>query len=262
VKLHVDDTGTGEPVVLLHSHGLSGRQWRRLSADLVARGMRSLAVDLTGQGQSEPWPQPEPFSFHVDVERVAELVRTVQPAHVVGHSYGGLVALHVALAEPRAVRTISVFDAVAFGVLDADDDRDARAILDALDLSWDSRERWLRTFVEFWSGAGAWDALRGDARDEFLRTAWVIREGVRSLMEDRTPAKAFAKLGVPALVVTGELSPLPARRVIERLAQAIPYARHAIVPGVGHLAPVTNTREVNPVILDELAARRFETVAR
>jgi len=266
VKLHVEDTGTGEPVVLLHSHGLSGRQWRRLSADLVARGMRSLAVDLTGQGRSEPWPEPEPFSFHVDVERVAELVRSVQPAHVVGHSYGGLVALHVALAEPRAVRTVSVFDAVAFGVLDPGDDRDARAILDALDLSWgpdaQERERWLRAFVEFWSGPGAWDALRGDARDEFLRTAWVIREGVRTLMEDRSPASTYAKLGVPALVVTGELSPLPARRTIERLAHAIPYARHTIIPGVGHLAPVTNPREVNPVILEELVARRLDAAVR
>jgi pimeloyl-ACP methyl ester carboxylesterase len=256
VSLHVDDIGTGEPVVLLHSHGLSGGQWRKLCSELAARGMRALAVDLTGQGRSEPWPEPEPFSFRIDVERVAQLVRAVQPAHVVGHSYGGLVALHVALAEPRAVRSVAVFDAVAFGVLDPHADRDARAILDALDLSWDDRERWLRTFVEFWSGAGAWDALRGDARAEFVRTAWVIREGVHSLMHDRTPAAAFADIRAPALVMTGEQSPLPARRVIERLAQAIPAARHAIVPGVGHLAPVTNARDVNPLILEHLTSNR------
>jgi pimeloyl-ACP methyl ester carboxylesterase len=258
-SLHVDDVGTGEPVVLLHSHGLSGGQWRKLGADLVARGRRVLAVDLTGQGRSEPWPEPAPFSSAIDVERVGDLVRAVAPAHVVGHSYGGLIALHVARDAPDRVRTLSLYDPVAFGVLDADEDRDARAVLDALDLTWEpaQRERWLRTFVEFWSGAGAWRALRDDAKDEFSRVAWVIREGVRSLMADRTPLAAYARVGVPALLATGERSPLPARRVVERLAQAMPYARHEVVAGVGHLGPVTHARDVNPHILAEITAPRL-----
>jgi pimeloyl-ACP methyl ester carboxylesterase len=254
--LHVDDQGAGEPVILLHSHGLSGRQWRKLGGELVASGRRVLAVDLTGQGQSEPWPEPRPFTFDVDVARVAELVRAVQPAHVVGHSYGGLIALHIARAEPRALRTLSLFDPVAFSILDPAADRDARAILDGLDLTWGStaeaRERWLRTFVEFWGGAGAWGALREDARDEFRRVAWVIREAVHSLTGDRTPASAFAQLDVATLLLTGAQSPLPARRVIERLAQVLPHARQEVVPGVGHLGPVTHARDVNPRIVAAL----------
>ena len=254
--LHVEEVGTGDPAILLHSHGLSGRQWKRLSEELVARGLRAIAVDLAGQGRSQPWPEPEPFSFEIDVERVVELARAARPAHVVGHSYGGLVALHDARAAPSAVRTLSVFDPVAFGVLDPVADRDACAILANLDLSWgarpDDRERWLRTFVEFWSGAGAWGALRDDARDEFRRVAWIIREGVRTLMDDRTPGSAFAALDMPALLVTGEHSPLPARRVVDRLADAMPRARRAIVPGVGHLGPVTNARAVNAEIVAAL----------
>jgi pimeloyl-ACP methyl ester carboxylesterase len=248
-QLHVDDTGSGPVVVLLHSHGLSGRQWRRLAADLVARGMRALAVDLSGQGRSEPWPEPTPFSFQTDIERVAEIVRAVRPAHVVGHSYGGLIALHVGAAVPSALLTLSVFDPVAFGVLDATEDRDALAVLGAIDMSWgpapEDRERWLRAFVEFWNGRGGWEALRDDARAEFRRVAWVIREGVRSLTEDRTPAARLAGLGMPALLMTGELSPIPARRVVEDLARAWPDARFATIPGVGHLAPVTAATRVN-----------------
>jgi pimeloyl-ACP methyl ester carboxylesterase len=125
--------------VLLHSHGLSGGQWRKLTGDLVAHGFRVLAVPLAGHGRSEPWPEPKPFSFAIDVERVGEVVRAVQPAHVVGHSYGGLIALHVARGVPGGVATLSLFDPVAFGVLDADEDRDARAVLEALDLSWPPR---------------------------------------------------------------------------------------------------------------------------
>jgi pimeloyl-ACP methyl ester carboxylesterase len=253
--LHIDDQGTGEPVILLHSHGLSGRQWRKLGGELVARGMRVLAVDLTGQGQSEPWPEPRPFSFAIDVERVTELLRSVQPAHVVGHSYGGLIALHAARVEPRALRTLSLFDPVAFSILDREVDRDARAILDGLDLSWsDDHDRWLRTFVEFWGGDGAWAALREEARNEFRRVGWVIREGVRTLAEDQTAGSAFAQLEVPTLLMTGEESPMPARSVIERLAEAMPSARVEVVAGVGHLGPVTAAGEINARIVERVSS--------
>lgn len=258
-NLYIEGTGAGDSVVLLHSHGLSGAQWRKLTPDLVAHGFRVLAVDLTGQGRSEPWPEPQPFSFTTDVERVGDIVRTVQPAHLVGHSYGGLIALHVARALPGSLRTISLFDPVAFHVLDADEDRDARAILAALDLSWhpepDQRDRWLRTFVDFWGGIGAWSALREDVRDEFRRVAWVIREGVRTLAADQTPLAAFCDLRVPALLMTGERSPLPARKVVDRLSKAMPDARHEVISGARHLGPVTHAGEVNSHIIAELTAR-------
>jgi pimeloyl-ACP methyl ester carboxylesterase len=257
-SLHVDDSGSGEPVILLHSHGLSGRQWRRLAGDLVARGMRALAIDLSGQGKSEPWPEPDTFRFDLDVMRVAEILRTLGRAHVVGHSYGGLIALHVALAEPSALLSLTVFDPVAFSVLDSEADRDARAVLDSLDFSWGSspedRDRWLQMFVDFWSGPGAWRSLRDDARGEFRRVAWVIREGVRTLREDRTAAPAFRALACATLLLTGEQSPLPARRVVDRLAETIPNARRIVIAGVGHLGPVANAAAVNPHILEHLVA--------
>lgn len=261
-SLFVEDTGAGDSVVLLHSHGLSGGQWRKLTPDLVAHGFRVLAVDLTGQGRSEPWPEPKPFSFSIDVERVGDIVRTVQPAYLVGHSYGGFVALHVARALPGSVRTLTLFDPVAFNVLDADEDREALAILAALDLSWkpepDQRDRWLRTFVEFWGGVGAWTTLREDVRDEFRRVAWVIREGVRTLAEDQTPLAAFSDLRLPTLLMTGERSPLPARKVVDRLAKAMRDARHEVIPGAGHLGPVTHASEVNSHIIAGLTARRLQ----
>ena len=153
-----------------------------------------------------------------------------------------------------------MFDPVEFNVLDAERDHDARAILGALDLSWgpgpEQRERWLRAFVDFWSGEGAWSALKDDARDEFLRVAWVTREGVRTLADDSTPLDAFRDLRIPTLLMTGERSPLPARRVVERLAKAMPLARQQVIPGAGHLGPVTQARDVNPRIVAEVTAER------
>ncbi|HEV7556416.1 MAG TPA: alpha/beta hydrolase [Kofleriaceae bacterium] len=251
MPLFIDDQGAGEPVVLLHSGGLSGRQWRRLASDLVAHGKRAMAVDLTGHGRSEPWPEPTPFSFRIDVDRIVDILRDVGPAHLVGHSYGGLLALQTALAAPTQVRSLSVYDPVAFGVL-GEADADARQVIDGLDLSWRTgemdHEQWLHTFVDFWGGAGSWNALRDDMRAEFRRVVWVVREAVRSLADDVTPASAYASFRFPVQLVTGELSPLPARRVGQRIAEAIPGARFDTVPGVGHLAPLTNAAAVNAVL--------------
>lgn len=248
MTLHVEDSGAGEGVILVHSSGFSGRQWKSLAAALVASGRRAIVPDLTGHGRSPAWPAPQPFSFRTDVAAVAELVRAAAPVRLVGHSYGGLVALHVARADPAAIRSLHVFDPVVFGVLDPVADADVRATLDALELSGDA-ESWLRAFVEFWGGPGAWDGLREPVRAEFRRIAWVVQEGVRSLMTDTTPLAAYAALRVPTQVLTGEHSPAPARRVDERLAAAIAGAHLDVVAGAGHLAPVTHAAIVDRLVL-------------
>lgn len=252
--LHVETAGTGEPVVLVHSSGFSGRQWKRLAGDLVERGYRAVVPDLTGHGQSEPWPEPAPFTYRIDVECVAAIVRELGGAHVVAHSYGGLVALHAALAEPAAVRSLVVFDPVAFAVLDPIADADARGVLLGLDLSWDDPERWMRTFVEFWGGAGAWAGLREPVRAEFRRVGWVVSQGVASLMSDPTPLDAYRALAMPVRVMTGEHSPVPAQRVDRHLARALAGGRVDVIAGSGHLAPVIDPAAVNRVVLDAIAA--------
>jgi pimeloyl-ACP methyl ester carboxylesterase len=255
--LFVQDSGSGAPVVLLHSSGLSGRQWRRLCSELAST-MRVVVPDLSGHGRSDPWPEPRPFSFRTDVEHVLRILRQLGPTHLIGHSYGGFVAAHSALATPTLVRSLSLFDPAAFGALDPNVDRDALDVLSKLDLSWGQEatghERWLRTFVDFWGGPGAWAALREDARAEFLRVAWVVREGVVSMLADATPFDAFREFTFPVQLVTGEHSPFPAGRVIERFGEVIPVARIATIPGAGHLAPVTHADEVNRVLVRALTA--------
>ncbi len=256
-SLHVESTGSGVPVVLLHSSGLSGRQWRRLAQGLSGAGFRATVPDLTGHGASPAWPEPTPFDFRTDVERLVAILEAEGPAHVVGHSYGALVGLLAALSTPRQVRSLVLFEPVAFGVLDPVTDAAALAELASVDVPWaegaSENDRWLRAFVDYWGGPGAWSALREEARAEFRRVRWVVREGVRTLMEDRTPASAYRALRCPVRVLTGERSTLAARTVAERLGQVIPGATVVTVPGAGHMGPLSHTELVNGAILDALA---------
>lgn len=232
------------PTVLLHSSGLSSRQWGRLAAAL---GERAIAPDLLGHGTSAPWPEPEPFSFERDVDQIEALLRARGPVHLVGHSYGGFLALQTALRVPEKIETLTLYDPVAFGALDRTADADARADVFALELRWGTE--FLQTFVDYWGGPGAWNALREDARAEFRRVGWVLFEGVRTLMANQTRAEEYRGLQAKVQLITGELSPIAARRTIQRLAEALPGARVATIAGAGHMGPMTHGKQVNELVL-------------
>jgi pimeloyl-ACP methyl ester carboxylesterase len=103
-------------------------------------------------------------------------------------------------------------------------------------------------------GAGGWAALREEARAEFRRVAWVVYEGARTLVADETPASAYRALAAPLLLVGGEESPLAARRVVQRLQEAVPGARAETLAGMGHMGPLTHEALVSGRLLGWVSA--------
>src|SRR6185295_19515108 len=121
-----------------------------------------------------------------------------EPAHLVGHSYGGLIALRVALDHPRLVRSIALYEPVAFGVLH--DLRDAEGLAnlatndrtgDFLDDATGGSEKWLDQFIEYWNGPGAWAALPETSRQAFRAVGRKVFQEVRSLLLDRTGIEPY-----------------------------------------------------------------------
>jgi pimeloyl-ACP methyl ester carboxylesterase len=258
-EVHVDDTGEGDVVVLLHSSGMSGAQWRRTAEKLVHAGMRTIIPDLLGSGRSTPWPESKPFRFDLDVEVVRKLIEELgRPVHLVGHSYGGHIALRAATLAGGRVLSLALYDPVAFGVLDLQGDRDAFAEMSGLEIGWGSTDadhaKWLRAFVEYWGGPEAWSRLREPVRAEMQRVGWIVYAGARSLVEDRTGLKEYRRLTGKTLLMTGETSPIAARRIVPRLGEAIPGARTLSIAGAGHMGPLTHLGQYNEILSAHLAA--------
>jgi pimeloyl-ACP methyl ester carboxylesterase len=249
----VHERGAGEPVVLVHSGGFSARQWRKLAGDLAATH-HVLAPDLLGYGASSPWPVGTPFHLNQDVAMLETLLDALdRPAHLVGHSYGGLLALKLALSRRARVSSLALFEPVVFGVLDEQSDGEARAAIRLVQNEYRADERgaddrWLGGFVDWWNGAGAWNKLGEEARASFRAVGWKVYQEVLSTTTDTTDRATFATIEVPALVMGGELTAATERRVVDKLAKALPRARLEIVSGAGHMAPITHAAIVNTAI--------------
>lgn len=104
-RLHRSTAGDGAPVLFLHGIGASSSVWAEQSARL-ARDHRTLAVDLRGHGRSPSPPGPWTLAEIADDVAGCLTEETAEPAHVVGHSAGGVIAMVLALGHPRLVRSL------------------------------------------------------------------------------------------------------------------------------------------------------------
>lgn len=265
-RLSWSEQGSGPAVVLLHSSLGSKAQWRGL-AERLARSHRTLAIDLLGYGDAPAPGDYDGFSLDVEVERVLALVaqrlRPGERFQLVGHSYGGGVALRLAQTVPQRVASLALFEPTAFHLVGDEDPAiaEVRAVADSLVPTDDAGEltRQAERFIDFWNAAGSFAALPEARRAVFVRQMPKVRYDFRALLEDPQRAPALARLRVPACLIVGSASPACGRRVAAVLADTLPVVQVHHVP-TGHMGPVTHPDLVNPFF--EAWLRRPEAYPR
>lgn len=255
------ESGLGPAVLCLHSSGASSRQWDALAERLAGRH-RVLAADLAGHGKSPGWGAGEAPSLEGEVARLVPLLAGEGRVHLVGHSYGAAVAIKLALALPGRVASLALYEPVLFRFLLDAPGRDpggeeivrAAATMRAALAAGDG-ERSARTFVDYWSGEGAWSRIEAAARATIVERMPAVMGCFDALFGDGTRRDELARLHVPALLVSGTGSPASSRGVAAMLSGALPRLRRRVLEGVGHMGPVTHPGTVNPLIEEFLAAR-------
>jgi pimeloyl-ACP methyl ester carboxylesterase len=107
IKINYRVTGEGDPLLLIHGLGSSGRDWE-LQAGYFARHYRVITYDLRGHGQSSK--APGPYSVELFAEDTAKMLQKIDlpPAHVLGISLGGMVAFQLTLSFPQLVRSLII----------------------------------------------------------------------------------------------------------------------------------------------------------
>lgn len=264
------DQGSGDLAVLLHSSGASAAQWRAL-AETLAQHYRVIAPDLYGYGATPHWAGRGPFSLCHEAAIVhALLERLGAPAHLVGHSYGGAVALHVAAMAEHELLSLTLIEPVAFHLLRGGDAADGDAlheIMGVVDgvtrslLCGDYAGGFCR-FVDYWTGCGAWTALSPARRDALAPRLAKVALDFHATLTEPTRLDDARAIGVPALLIQGAATKEPTRRICHHLARTLPEARHHTIDGAGHMAPLTHGDAVNPLVAAHLATNATHLVRR
>jgi pimeloyl-ACP methyl ester carboxylesterase len=244
-----------ELVIALHCSGSGAAQWRRLGETLGERG-ELIAPEHYGCERTGHWIGGPAFTLADEAERTIALIdATDREVHLVGHSYGGGVALHVALARPNRIASLTLYEPSAFYLLKqfgegAGPFAEIRAVADltVTCVATGNDRGGAKAFVDYWSGSGAWDALRPAMQDALVR--WMPKAPLdfAALFEEPTRWEALTRLNLPTLIIRGEHAPPPTRLIADTLPSLLPDCRLAVVDGAGHMGPLTHVAQVNALI--------------
>lgn len=257
-KIDYIEAGTGTAVVLIHSSVSGNKQWRSLMQALKNR-YQVLAVNLFGYGDTTPWPDDEvqTLADHADLV-LALCTDSTARLHIVGHSFGGSVALKAAYGLGHKVAGLVLLEPNPFYLLGQHGRRAAfdevKAIRDHVKQygaagDWDTvAER----FADYWVADGTWDSMPAKRRNAFLKAMPPNFYEWDAVMNETTPMDAYAALDAKTLLVSAADTKRPIREIVDLFVEACPHWSFRQLAEGGHMAPLFQANLVNPIVCEFL----------
>ena len=254
LTVDVADSGTGPPAVLLHSSVSGNRQWRGLTSQLQKQ-YRVLAVNLLGYGATSPFNSDRTQTLNDQVAVVNAVCALVDgPVRIVGHSFGGAVALAAARQLGTRVSRLVLLEPNPFRMLDVAGRHEAFAEATELyravkrlgsDANWmELGER----FAEYFSGDGTWARMPDERRQSFAAALPPNFHEWDAVMNDTTSASEWGRVNADVLVVGFGGSRITLREIIEVFAETNDHWTFLHLADGGHMAPLSRPELVNPVV--------------
>ncbi len=246
-------SGEGENVALLFhcTMGTVGA-WRGLT-QCLSQDHQFIAFDLPGHGKSGVFTGEWDFQ---DLSCSIGKTFLDRPMHLIGHSFGGSVALRLALEVPEMVRSLVLIEPVMMNLAFADDpafkhtyDADHRAYFDAY-MAGDN-ETAAREFSLLWGDGRDWLDIPEFARAQMIEKIPMIYAADSKVYQDDY---GFAEPGrlevisVPVLLMEGGESHFSVAHMNAALDKRLPDSLRSTINGAGHMLPITHPQETAQAI--------------
>lgn len=255
------ERGADRPVLALHCSLAHAGAWGGLAEALT--GITLTGFDQIGHGRAPAWDGITDLHDEATADAIAmaEMLGQGQPIDFFGHSFGGTVALRVALIRPDLVRSLMLVEpvifaaarvsgAAAWGPFQASHTKVARLVAKG-------RLREAATlFHGFWGTGEPLEALPERAQAYITDRIPLIPAQNRVLLEDAAGLlrpDGLEAIRVPVLLVEGAQSPAVIAANHAELARRLPSVQRVSIVGAGHMVPLTHPIDLAKVVQDHLA---------
>ncbi len=248
--------GGARPVLALHCSLAHSGAWGGLAEAL--HGVTITATDQLGHGRAQGWDGTA--DLHGEVTRasvaMAESLGDGGPIDLLGHSFGGTVALRIALERPDLVRSLTLVEPVIFAAARAAGDP-AYAPFRADHLAFAELVRSglpveaAAMFHGIWGTGDKLAALPQKTQSYMVDRIHFIVAQNPVLLDDAAGLLRYMgleSLGIPVLLIDGALSPPIINAVQSELMRRLPMAQRLTVPGAGHMVSITHAAEIAPIV--------------
>jgi pimeloyl-ACP methyl ester carboxylesterase len=263
-RIDYDEAGDGPTIVLVPGSCSTGAAWRPIIAHWRG-GFRCVTTSLLGYGGTSE----RRSGTDADIAHEAEVVEAVigragQPVHLVGHSFGGLIALAVAMRKRQSLLSLTVIEAPAAEILrETGEDRlygEFRSMTDAYFGAFKAGESHaIARMIDFYGGAGTFAGWPQPVRDYAVETTPVNLLDGASAYGFRLTSALLAAVATPTLVVWGEASHPAAQRANALLGQHISNATTSTVAGAAHFMIMTHAKQVADLLAHRVDAPQAGT---
>jgi len=244
-QIHYWEYGEGPPLVLLHGFLESSSMWETLVPEW-SRRFRVITIDLPGHGKSETIG---------DIHKMTDLAAVVEallnklnvgPAHVMGHSMGGYVALAFGEKYPHRLTSLCLLNSTclpdstvrlqnryrALKLLEKDHKAFIRLTIPAL-FSANNRKKFARNIKEM-------------QQEAYLFPVEGIKANIRGMMHRPDRTHVLGQLDVPRLLLSGKDDPIIAEATIKKIASQT-GSEFISIPG-GHMSQLENWSEIVKIV--------------
>lgn len=254
-------TGSCETVVFVHCSASSPKQWAAISGALPP-GYAAVSFELIGHGHRAGWPGLGPMTLREEAVQIAKIVRdTGTPVHLVGHSYGGGIAVQFANDHPDMLRSLVLAEPSCFHLLEQSAEhrhlaRDIRRLVDAMERQILDGDYFgaVRLFIDFWTGPGTFENMTDEHKQRLAQRSLLIAHHFAALFGAQSTLASLGNIRVPTLILCGTRSPAPSRAITRLLTRTMPDARHRTLKGANHMAPLDRPELVTPHLLAHIEA--------
>lgn len=255
------DKGGARPVLALHCSLAHAGAWSGLIDHLS--GVTVTALDQPGHGRAADWDGITDLHGLTTRQSIdmAQGLNEDGPVDVIGHSFGATVALRMALERPELVRSLVLIEPPLFAAAQAGGSsafapfRLAHLSV-AQALAEGRSEDAAKIFHDHWGNGTAFDDLPVRQRHYMTDRIHFIAAQNPTLLEDAAGLLRYMGLesiGVPVLLVEGSASPAIVAEVQDELARRLPQVTRLVVPGAGHMVPITHSGDVAKAVTAHLA---------